>query len=247
MKKRWIILIVLVLLVVLGWYNLFVPHGSAPGRKLAEYKKQLIAQGRESWILHPSPVRPHRIQVSRIPRDNFWLFCAYWSIPRSVMIFTPAMKMMAPGAATGDRLHQLGRKVNGELRIRTKSERPSNCGRSCAERRWTSMWITHAEACPTPRCCRTLPQIKPPPFSWQLSETARQALHERDFDEAALDLGAEADMLRLLSQEPVLISSLVRIAMRAHRHCRNDLGRLCNTRVGTNPQLSPGCKPNGSN
>ena len=199
MKKRWIILIVLVLLILIGWYNFFVPHGSAR-RRLAEYKKELIAKG-EKLDLALLTV-PRRSSVSNVA-DSFLALTARWSIPEYAD-FPAAMKLVAPGAA-----------AIGYTNLEASLMASYNTNKYFAAHlreilRGGSMefQVDYPRGADTP--LKHLAEIKR--MALQLSDTAQQALHEHDLDEAALDLGAGADLLRLWGREPLLISTLLRDA-----------------------------------
>ena len=200
MKRFLKILVVVILLFgIYCVFLFFVPHGSAR-RKLAEYKKQLIAQGEKLDLA--SHALPRNSGVSNMA-GQFLAFSGRWFIPHSDD-FSSAMKLMAPGAAAISYTN-LDAKLMASYetnKIQAAQLREILRGAKID----FEVDYSHGVDTPLPH----LAEIKR--MSLQLSETARQALHERDFGEAALDLGAEADMLRLLSQEPVLISSLVRIA-----------------------------------
>ena len=134
---------------------------------------------------------------------KFLAFSAGWSIPGFVD-FPTAMKMMAPGAAAIS-YADLDAKLMasyGTNKIYTAQLREILSGATL------DFDVDYSQGADT-----QLPHLAViKRLALQLSQTARQALHEKDFEEAALDLGAEADILWLWKQEPVLISSLVRIA-----------------------------------
>ena len=198
MKKRWIILIVLVLLIAFGWYNFFVPHGSAR-KKLAEYKKELIAKGEKLDLASVAP--PRRTDVAN-GASEFLRALGNWKNPND---FMPIMRIASPGAAVVghtnlDALSRTNYEANKSIASNVRASLKADTldfGLSYSTLSFSTL-LPH------------LPQIKSAAIL--LSQTAMQALYTSDLEEAAQDLGAEADLMRLWDGEPILISSLVRVA-----------------------------------
>jgi hypothetical protein len=196
-KKRWIILIVLVLLIAFGWYTFFVPHGSAR-RKLADYKKELIAKGEKLDLASVAP--PHKTDVSN-GASEFLRAIANWSNPND---FTPIMRIVAPGAAMVGH-----RNLDAEARTNYEANRLiANNVRASLKADTLDFGVGYSSLSYT-TVLSHLPRIKSAAIL--LSQTAMQALEANDLQEAAQDLGAEADLMRLWDSEPILISSLVRM------------------------------------
>ena len=197
MKKFWIILFVLVLLAGIGYYFFFVPHGSAR-RKLAEYKKQLIAQGEKlDWMSLASRSPTNGAKGA----SEFLKVIGNWRNPND---FTPMMKMVAPGyAAVGH--------TNLDAASRTNYE--ANKAIALAARNVIGtinldFAVDYSRGYETP-----LPHLATLKASAILfSQTAMQALRTNDFEEAALNLNAGVDLALLWEKEPLLISTLVRNA-----------------------------------
>ena len=199
MKRFLKILAVLILLFgIYCVFLFFVPHGSAR-RKLAEYKKQLIAQGEKLDLASVAP--PHRTGISN-GASEFLKALGNWRNPND---FAPMMRMVAPPAAmVGHTNLDAASRTNYEANqaVAGKVRASLNTGALDFGLNYSSLSYT--------TLLSHLPQIKS--AATLFSQTAMQALYTNDLSEAAQDLGAEADLLRLWDSEPILISSLVRVA-----------------------------------
>ncbi len=196
MKKRWIILIVLVLLIAFGWYSFFVPHGSAR-KKLADYKKELIAKGEKLDLMSFVPTLPPGVSNGA---PAFLGVITNWTQPNN---FPSMMRMVGPGVAAIGHTnlgpidmasYETNKAVAKELRaILGASILYFDLNYSNAPKVafFHVMYVKRA--------------------AMLFYHTALQALCRDDLEEAVSDIGAGADVIRLYGNEHLEISTLVRI------------------------------------
>ena len=198
MKKRWIILIILVLLIGFGCYNFFVPHGG-PRRAVANYKDLLRARGEslELQTLH-AVERPGRNAA-----NEFLWFRAAWNSPRDNLYIT-AKHMLAPGFAvvghTNISAAQMSTYATNKLRAAQLREllRGAKLDFNLDYLKGKMLLLPQLATLNATTMC--------------LGDTTMQALHENDLDEATQDICAAVDLMRAWGDEPLLISCLVRLA-----------------------------------
>jgi hypothetical protein len=196
-KKRWIILIVLVLLIAFGWYNFFVPHGSAR-KRLAEYKKELIAKGEKLDLMSFVPTLPPGVSNGA---PAFLGVITNWMQPNN---FPSMMRMVGPGVAAIGHTnlgpidmagYETNKAIAKELRaILGASILYFDLNYSNAPKVsfFHVMYVKYA--------------------AMLFYHTSLQALCRDDVEEAVSDIGAGADVVRLYGNEHLEISTLVRIA-----------------------------------
>ena len=198
MKKRWIILIVLVLLIAFGWFNFFVPHGSAR-RRLAEFKQRLIAAGDKLDLqsLRSAPRPGNNVAT------EFLAIHARWRPPK-LTDYTPMMQIVAPGFAVVGHTSV----STGFLAAYSTNKLFAAELRELLNGGKLDFDLDYAKG-----TTLLLPHLVPLKVTTMLlAETAMEALHNNELDEAAADLNCSVDLLRAWGDEPLLISCLVRLA-----------------------------------
>jgi hypothetical protein len=192
-----ILLLVLVMFILYCLFLFFVPHGSARS-KLAEYKKQLIAQGEKLDLMSFVPTLPKGVSNGA---PAFLSVITNWLRPND---FPSMMKMVAPGVAAIGHTnlgpiymagYETNKAVSRELRAIFAS---------------SSLYFDSNFS--------NAPNINLLPFSQVKAAsslfhyTVVQALYANDLEEAISQANAGADLVRLYCNEPLVISVLVRVA-----------------------------------
>jgi hypothetical protein len=196
-KKRWIILIVLVLLLALGWYSFFVPHGG-PRRAVASFKEHLRMHGE---MLDFGSLQSASRAGTNVA-TQFLALRAAWIHPGDIYLWS--MRQIAPGRAAVGHTNltdflMASYPTNKEFAAQLRDLlRGGKLDFNLDYKQGTSLLLPQ------------LVELKSATMS--LAETALQALHENDLAEAALDVNASVDLMRAWGDEPLLISCLVRLA-----------------------------------
>src|SRR5579871_2205900 len=197
MKKRWIFLIILALLIGVGWYSFFVPHGGSR-RAVAKYKEQLRARDE---IIDLASVQTAPRAGTNVAAQ-FRTLQAAWSHRGET--YATSMRQIVPGrAAVG----------HTNLDDSQMASYPTNKQFAAQLRGLLRGGKLDFNLNYPQGSSLILPQLAAVKSAeMALAEAALQALHDNDLVEAALDLNAGVDLLRAWGDEPLLISCLVRLS-----------------------------------
>lgn len=201
MKRRWIVLLAVIVALGVACLLLFAPEGGSR-RAVAAYKQQLLAQGEKltmAEIAPPPSTNPSNLAVEFTNSSGY---------PGSVANLPSAMIMIAPGiAAVGHPDKPSEPFYDYDQNIRTAAELRAILDRAAVLD--FNLDYSQGAGLPLPH----LASIKR--VETLFSATALQALYQQDHATALPNLYAGADIIRLSCNEPIMISGLVRAAMMA--------------------------------
>lgn len=200
MKFRTKILLVLVFLVILGFILLLPGHRYQDALKA--YKQQLLAKGEKLTMVELAP-QPHTnaFNGARALLDLMTSNQAPSDYPAMMKIVAPGLAAIGSTNIVPAEMLSYERNTSTMVKLRKILEMPVldfNLNYSLGPQVGAALfpelsYLKKAELLP--------------------AMTAMQALYMKDYSEARLDLIAAADLVRLDTNEPLMISDLVRCAM----------------------------------
>jgi hypothetical protein len=201
MKRGWKILAAMVLALGIAWLLLLMISHKNARDKVAAYKQELRAKGEKLTFAELAPA-----PSTKTPNGAKAFMDASNLLSSSSVDRPPMMALIAPGVARlghtnigPELMFNYASNVQRMATLRVILTNAAVLDFNLDYSKGVDLQLSH------------LSKLKD--LEVVLSATAMQALYQKDYSEAWLDLSAAVDVVRLFDNEPLAISQLVRYAM----------------------------------